>query len=350
MNISNIRIAYLLLAYFCVFSITQAESLNVGVIAGFTGNWAPYGNAIRQGLELSQKELPQNTLKIFYEDDQFIPKNTVSAAKKLIDVSKVDVLIVGDSTTAKAVVGEVSRTNIPLIVWSSEDAAFYNKAQVFRTWTTLKKETRLFVQEIKKQKYQSVAVWAGPHVYAVGYAQSLKNALGNLVFDYNEFSENILDYRPYLLRLKEKKVEALGLCLNAGQHAVLLKQLHVLNIPIKLFGCNMLNYVDDIEALKKLGLHAWVFDSAISAAFREKYKKYSGSEEMLSTAAMFYDTGLILNKAAEIKSTKKISLTNAIASVGLTDGAIDGANGIFNIMSDGRQKYFDFKLTKIELP
>ena len=52
------------------------EKIKVGVVAGYTGPWASYGTAYKQAIQLAGLE---EVADLIYEDDQFLPRKTVSA-------------------------------------------------------------------------------------------------------------------------------------------------------------------------------------------------------------------------------------------------------------------------------
>ena len=74
---------------------TNEDTIRIGVVASLTGPGSFYGENIRAGAELAAHEINQaggvkgQPLEIIFEDDATNPKQTVSAARKLIDVDEV---------------------------------------------------------------------------------------------------------------------------------------------------------------------------------------------------------------------------------------------------------------------
>ncbi|MCB0332816.1 MAG: ABC transporter substrate-binding protein [Bdellovibrionales bacterium] len=74
------RIVFLL-TFFLPAVLVAQESLRVGVIQSLSGIAAEDGKTVVQALELAQEELERRGVQIelVVEDDQTIPKNTVSS-------------------------------------------------------------------------------------------------------------------------------------------------------------------------------------------------------------------------------------------------------------------------------
>ena len=67
----------------CVTTVARAEEppFKLGVIISLTGDWAGVGEACSNGIKMALDSLPENErtkLDLIYEDDMFVPKNTVT--------------------------------------------------------------------------------------------------------------------------------------------------------------------------------------------------------------------------------------------------------------------------------
>ncbi len=334
-----------ILALFLMSSITYAQELKVGVIAGFSGLGADYGAAFRSGISLAQEALPSAQVRYIYEDDQFTPKLTVTAFRKLAEIDKVDAIIIGDTTTSKSVAGLAQRYNIPLLVWASEDPAFQNNPLIFRTWPTMEKEIQLVQEEVKNEKLSNIAIWSGPHDYAVTYARALKKALANDVVAYQEFSENLGDYRSLLAGLAKKGVKAINLCLTTGENGHVVRQMKDLHLNLAIFGCAFLNYGREADTLRLANRTAWVFDAVVTDAFKKRYQEKKGDPVTMNAAAVFYDSALAIGHA-QLNRSPNQSLSDALRTI----GTIEGANGRFKLGTANQQQFFDFQLSRVSLP
>ena len=114
--------SFLVLAFLLVAGCTQTaitgeattdDKLVIGVIAPFSGENAAFGQAIREGVEIARKELPDDVVFI-YQDDQLDNAQAVSALKQLIDADDVDA-VVGFSSGSGHAVGSAVVVGCPAV-------------------------------------------------------------------------------------------------------------------------------------------------------------------------------------------------------------------------------------------
>jgi len=75
----------------------------VGVIIPLSGALAHMGESVRNGFTLWKERNPSSNIEFLFEDDQFQPRHSASAAQKLISVDKVAALVTFTSGPGKAV-------------------------------------------------------------------------------------------------------------------------------------------------------------------------------------------------------------------------------------------------------
>ena len=95
--------------------------VRIGVIAPMTGANALMGKQFQRGLELLQKDKTYNvSYELIYEDDQMLATNTVTAAKRLIDLKNVDVIFTYASWAAGAIAPIVEENKVVHFSGSSD--------------------------------------------------------------------------------------------------------------------------------------------------------------------------------------------------------------------------------------
>ena len=94
------------------------EPIKIGVITPLTGDYSIVGEEVQKGIELAVSQLGKQGVKISVvcEDDQLDPKNTVTAANKLITIDKVDFVVVFSVEEAKPIFSLFNNAKIPLLV------------------------------------------------------------------------------------------------------------------------------------------------------------------------------------------------------------------------------------------
>ena len=109
------------------------------------------GSYVRRGLELSLEQLPQemrDRVDIVFEDDQFDPRLTLSAYRKLVNSHNIDAVVVMGSSPANALVPITEREGKLLVaIGASDPSIAVGRELSFVYWvipsvlgTTLSKE------------------------------------------------------------------------------------------------------------------------------------------------------------------------------------------------------------------
>ncbi len=322
------------------FPAYATPKLKVGVIAGFSGEWAAYGESYRTGIKLAKVE---EQIQFIFEDDQFSPAKTVSAFRKLTTIDRVDALIVGDTTTAAALASLAEAEKILTLVWASSGSAFKDRKFIVRIWPPIEKEISAYVDAIHRLPYGKIMLLTSAHDYANDWGRKLKAALEPQEVYLQEFATDPTDYRALLLRAKTTDYSAFGLCLNPGQNGLFAEQMAQLGMKVPLFGSNFLEASADIQRAKSALNGAWFVSTAITPQFREKYLKATGHTDHIFSAAIHYDAAIALSLA--ITNGSGATLRDKLFSIREFSGAHKSA--VFH--SENGDQYIDFPLMRYEI-
>jgi ABC-type branched-subunit amino acid transport system substrate-binding protein len=110
--------------------IPTAPTITVGVILPLTGSAANFGGIAQRGIELALEGLsPEDRARthVIYEDDGLVNSRSVTAARKLLSVDKVDALITWSSGTALTVASILEASRVPQIAIASDPAVVRGK-------------------------------------------------------------------------------------------------------------------------------------------------------------------------------------------------------------------------------
>jgi ABC-type branched-subunit amino acid transport system substrate-binding protein len=121
MKTSNLKIYLLLIVLFLIslprVSAEEKKPVHVGALLSLSGGLEQWCNYIKQGINLAASEEGNEVIKITYEDDRSIDlKSTVSAARKLIDHSKVDLLFSWSTAVVPVLVPLSKKNHLPLFI------------------------------------------------------------------------------------------------------------------------------------------------------------------------------------------------------------------------------------------
>ncbi|HEY4515730.1 MAG TPA: ABC transporter substrate-binding protein [Candidatus Paceibacterota bacterium] len=140
-------------------STENTQPIKVGVILPLTGSVAVSGEKLLQGVELAKAEFDPAKVTFIVEDDHTETLDGVTAAKKLLDVDKVDVLLglyVPDEVVAVSPMAKEKGVTIFSASYCSD--AFKDLENVFCGYPGAVDQLKTVLPEIKKQNVKTVAL------------------------------------------------------------------------------------------------------------------------------------------------------------------------------------------------
>lgn len=259
------------------------STFNVGAIFAMSGDGAGYGDALKNGIEMALSDLPpelKDKIKIHYEDDGLVSKNTVTAFQKLSSTVSLDAAIVFSSGTALAVVSQTERAEIPLLAIASDQQICTGKKYAFNFWVTPEQESKKLYDEAVKRGYKKMARITVTHngTFAINKTFDAFNNKGEIQVVHDEdFPYEVKDFKPYLTKLRfEKDLDAIFINLFPGQVGAFVKQAREMKINVPVFDVEL--FEDHNEVKNSAGglIGQWYVsaddgDSTFLKRYREKY-------------------------------------------------------------------------------
>ncbi len=312
------------------------QRLKVGVIAGFTGDWAGYGESYRRGIEMAAVD---QDIEFIYEDDQFIPVKTVTAFQKLANSDHVDAVIVGDTSTALAIAEIARNKKILTLVWANFHGEFSGNPYILRLWPENAKDFGTTLEELKQQAYQKTALYVAAHGYSHPWGESIKAGFPGVQL-LEEFNGDISDFQPYILKAKKQGYDSVGLCLNPGMNGVFALQMQNLGVKLPVFACNFLEGKIDLEKAKGALEGSWFTGPAMAPAFVKQYQEKFGRSDHVFSTAIHYEAALYLAAAHKLPGSQ--NLAERMATTQLTKSAFTASK----VISRADDQYLDFEFDK----
>jgi len=308
----------------------------VGIIAGFTGDWAAYGVAYKHGIEIANVS---DKIEFIYENDEFTPSKTVSALRKLTEFDHIDAAVVGDTSTAASVAAIAEQKNLPLLVWAGSNEEFKGKKSIIRLAPNYSTEIA-FAREHFPVGGKTV-VYTSAHAYATAWGRELNSALGqNGLLE--EFATDPGDYRPNLLKAKQGGIQQIFLCLNPGQNGLFAVQMRQLHLSFPIYGCNMLEASADLNPARE-AMEGVRFEATdVTDEFRKKFLAKTKSTDHLMSAAIHHDAVLLLARSIDQKGG---TLLERILNV----PEFVGAHKHVKVVVDETGQYLDLPYTMYEV-
>lgn len=197
--------------------VNDNNKYKIGAVLPLTGQIGYIGEQELVGLKLSvedintRKETNGFGFKLIYEDSASQAANAVTAARKLIDIDKVDALFVSTTSATRAIAPIAQAANIPLLAMSSDPEITSASPVVFRVFMNSGVEQELLAERLSILHMKNVFVlYNQDRAFEAAY-QELKGLLeskGIKDVAAETFEKTQTDFRSVIQKAKNSKVEA----------------------------------------------------------------------------------------------------------------------------------------------
>ena len=225
-----------------VFAEDSTTPVRVGVMAPLTGPAASSGRWIQQGIDLAKAELKASGLPepiIEIQDDMCTSQGGMNAyqALRAHDIK----LIIGPVCNAAAVpiLVPAQRDGVTLITTGIPSQAVQDGGPaVFTILAPIRSVAATITEFASKQGKSHFAVLYTPDEFGEENFRALSAAassLGAQIVHAEQFVPGSLDFKPFILKSKEKQADAYLIAAYVGQYAAFLKQTAQLGSGLPLF-------------------------------------------------------------------------------------------------------------------
>jgi len=226
-------------AFASVFSLTgfAADTVKIGVITSLTGSQAAFGEAHKKGYAIALDEINAKggvlgkKVELDFYDDQSKPDQAVQGVSKLVDQDSVPIILGSySSESTKAIIGPVTKSEIPLIIptATADNVMDSHSAWVFRICAGANDYARTTVEFLKAN--------GAPKTIAIVYentnfGQANKSAMvaaaekaGIKVVAVESYEAKSPDYKAVLQRVKASNAEVVYFCSYLLDATTLMRQ------------------------------------------------------------------------------------------------------------------------------
>jgi len=317
----------------CSSSQESSEKiLRIGVVGPESGGSAQLGQGQRKAVELAVNEINKNKLagewklEAVFQDDEGNPTKSSSATNKLIQESKVNVVIASinsSSTLADMVVTE--RAGIPQITPGSTGASITEQGNkwIFRTAANDGFQADALIKYAKEDLgITKVATFTASDDYGQSGAKLLKNAIekyGLELVANPTYNNGDKDFKPQLITIRDNGAQAIFMWGLYTEAALISNQSQQLGLDVQLFGASGMAAQKLIElggdAAQGLILTQTFLPDADIPTVKEFVQKYKEkyNEDPIPHGAQAYDTVYIIaNAVLKADSSEPEALRDAI--------------------------------------
>lgn len=271
----------LILFFFLIVSSPgHAKPLKVGIILPLSGEHVSATEGIKNGIDLALSELSDHDrqlIDVIFEDDQFIPKNTVSIFNKLVLEDNIDLVVNASAPTGHAIGPLAERSGITFISISSDKKLTKDKNGIFIFAVRPEELVEKQVEELKKRDLKTLARITGTNEGRY-YLNTIFNNISkdniNIVVD-EDYTLDARDFRAFITKVRtNKKIDGVIVNLFFGQVGLFAKQAKELGLKIPLVGYEMMGDPKEHESSRgALQGHWHVSDYSGTEEFQRKYQK-----------------------------------------------------------------------------
>jgi branched-chain amino acid transport system substrate-binding protein len=194
------------------------DVIKIGFISPLTGNAGAYGQDMKTGVAQYFKEHPTiagKPVEMIWEDGKCNGQDAASAAQKLVNIDKVQVIIGGTcsgETLAMAPIVEQAKVAI-LSPGSSSPEVTTAGDYVFRVYPSDAQVGATLVDDVESQGYKKVAMLTEQTDYAQGYRGAVKARMEKypkmtLVVD-EAYAVDNTDFRTILTKVKDSGADVI---------------------------------------------------------------------------------------------------------------------------------------------
>ena len=302
-----------------------ASPYKIGIILPLSGELSSLGETTKNGALLAYNNLDnKNDLRLIFEDDQFDPKNTISAFNKLTEIERVNLVVCFASGPCSAVAPLAEEKKIPLIAIASNPKIQENKNYVVRLEIAPSQEAKTLLTYLQGKNYQSIAsVVAQQDGIKAGYGELKKDANFNgREVAMENVAPDLKDFHTTLTKLLTAKPDLIFIGLLPGSAGDFGKQAKEMAYTGDFIGFNFIEGEETLTAAKG-SLNGLIYTNAqesqswFSDLYLKTYQKAKGPG-----AAHIYDAINLINIGLTNKQFTREQMANYLNTINNYSGAL----------------------------
>ncbi|MBT3406219.1 ABC transporter substrate-binding protein [Candidatus Woesearchaeota archaeon] len=317
--------------------VVKADPIKIGWVGPLSGDVAAYGEPMRDATMLAVDEINSaggingRALEIIYEDGHCNPKDATTAVQKLINVDKVETMMVFCSPEVMGAAPIVEANKVVLFS-SFAGSPEITKAgdYVFRNFPSDASTGKKMAELADSEKFGKVALLVEVNDYSMALKEVFKSKYNGDVVAEEMFNAEDSDVKTQLTKIKESGADAVYvLPLTPGKPALILQQFRELGIEIPILGNEVIVTSDMLdqnpELVEGVMFAEPAFDekNPLFVDFKAKYNALFG--EMTGLPPFYhsatYDAVYVLAEAMKLHGDDSEAIKNYLYTIRDRQGA-----------------------------
>ena len=216
----------------------NSGNLKIGVLVPLTQTSASYGEDVRAGVELAQKQYGKNSIEVIYEDSKCDVKAATDAAIKLVTIDHVQAII-GDVCWTEIVAKITEPAKVLVMSTGSAQSEVRDAGDyVFRLKLDSSVDSKALADKLYKDfGARKISLLHVNDNWGTGIAVNFRaqfEKLGGQIVTADAFKQTDNDFRTYLSKIKSVAPDYIMMTGYPGQAGLIAKQARELGVSAKL--------------------------------------------------------------------------------------------------------------------
>lgn len=312
-------------------SITQKQTIKIGLSLPLTGGVAFLGQPAKKAAELALKDAGNTkyNYELVIEDDQFDAKKAASSASKLINIDKVLGIISFGSGTGNTINSIAENGKTAQFALASDPTVAKGEYNYVH-WTPAFKEGELLAREIISRGYKKISIIDTNHPGTLAVTSAIKQALVGSdvqIVSYDLTNVGEKDFKTIISKIKKANPDIIVLEMFSPEIEIAARQIKELNLKKPVTSVETFEWSSEPSLFEG----SWFVSDSVVPGFSSKYKTAYGTDP-LSGSSYVYDL-VSLMIAVQEKSDKPIlpqDLPKVISAMGDWNSPVFGKIKIDN--------------------
>lgn len=313
-------IVFLVISIISISSCKKEESqiaeVNIALNLPMTGQFAIYGQMVREGVQLALDDLDKVNspikLNFDFQDNAGVQSQTIAVMQKQF-LKRVDIYSSGVKPQTMAIFDQVVSKKVPYFVWIYDAFICRDHDNVFRTWISFKQEPLKYFEYIEYKKAKKLAVVYPnlPHIdeelYQILFPKLEKIGISKDDIFIETFPWDKMDFKDVFAKVKEFQPE---LIVIIGFYDNLAQMVRTLKANDMVKNGNIISGYDLVDAstilspeeLEGMRVVTSIFNTRGEEPATKEWKKRfkeKFNKDPLYTHAYAYDMAMMIADAAK---------------------------------------------------
>ncbi len=262
------------------------ETFKIGLIAPLSGPAGYLGEGMKNAILLAKEQMKDTkyNYEILVEDDQLDPKMTASAASKLLDIDKVDVVMSVEAAMA-AVISPMVISHDKISFGITAVSSNADGEHKFLHWTPAMEQATIVVDEFKKRGIKKVGIFRSVSLEDwTAYVNAVKKLVEGTdikIVAEHSFTDDTKDFRSMIAQAMTTKPDIYFLVVPTPAVEILTKQLKEAGNKAPLTSIESFEVTESPELFEG---YWYVSASEPTQAYRTAYEaKYNKTQTICSS-------------------------------------------------------------------